>query len=158
MVYLLLPALLVISACGTPRAGLQGEYPPLVRGTFSLFGEFSAVDSLTPTLRWQTIGQVLMEKNERKIDKADLTDVSYELRIWKTETEYSGDLVYLRLGLEMPYHALEEALEPDTRYLWSVRAHFLVGGRPRVSEWGLSGYLLQDEAVPNPSCFRFRTS
>lgn len=155
--YLLFLALLILSACGTPRAGLQGEYPPQQQSTFALFGEFTETESLSPTLRWQTVGQVLMEKNERDIDRSSLTEITYELRIWQTATEYSGILIYSRMGLETPYHMLEEPLKTDTKYLWSVRAHYLVDGKSRLSEWGMSGYLLQDEPVPNPACFRFKT-
>lgn len=138
-------------------SGLQAEYPPKERSLVSLFGEFVEADSLTPTLRWQTVGQVLMEGNERNIDKDALTDITYELRIWKTETGYAGRRVYSRKGIKTPYHALEESLEENSRYLWSVRAHFMVNGKPRVSEWGMAGFLLQDEPVPDPACFRFKT-
>ncbi len=148
---------LAFSGCGAPRSGLQAEQPPVERSSFSLFPKFVEVESLTPTLRWQTIGQVLMEKEERRIDLATLSDITYELRIWETATEYSGDLVYSRTGLKRPFHMVEEALAPGQKYLWTVRAHFLLNGKKRMSEWGLTGYLLQDEPVPNPACFRFKT-
>jgi hypothetical protein len=86
-----------------------------------------------------------------------IEDVRYELRIWKTMTASSGELVYDRERLTLPYHKLEEALEPSTKYLWSVRSHFMRDGHPRTIEWGLAGYLLRGEVVPNPSCFRFKT-
>jgi len=154
---LCLLALLALSACGVPHAGLMAEYPTRERDGCMLFSKFKTVETLTPTLRWQTIGQVLMEGNERNINRADLTDISYELRIWETETGYSGRLVYSRLGIATPYHTLEEPMKSDVRYLWTVRAHFKVDGKERVSEWGMTGFLLQDEPVPNPSCFRFKT-
>jgi len=149
--------LLMLTACGTPRAGLQAEYPPAQRSTFSLFADFAQVETLTPTLRWQTIGQVLMEKNERKLTLSELTDITFELRIWETATDYSGNLVYSRTGIKTPYHTLEEPLYPNSKFLWSVRAHFTTEGKKRISEWGMTGFLLQEEPVPNPSCFRFKT-
>ncbi|MGL1863576.1 MAG: hypothetical protein OCC46_13715 [Pseudodesulfovibrio sp.] len=155
----ILLALLILSlaGCGAPRSGLQAEQPPVKRSAFSLFADFIEVESLTPTMRWQTIGQVLMEKEAQRVNLVDLSDITYELRIWETETEYSGDLVYSRTGITTPYHTLETSLAPSQKFLWSVRAHFLMDGKKRMSEWGLTGYLLQDEPVPNPACFRFKT-
>jgi hypothetical protein len=57
----------------------------------------------------------------------------------------------------VPHHEVEEPLEPTTKYLWSVRAHFISDSHPRTIEWGLAGLLLRGETVPNPSCFRFKT-
>ena len=83
--------------------------------------------------------------------------VTYELRVWKTQPGHPEALVYARQGLPEPSHALENPLDPSSQYLWTVRAHFLLDGRPRTTEWGLAGYALRDEVVPNRSCFRFAT-
>jgi hypothetical protein len=150
-------SLFVLTGCGTPKAGLQAQYPPVKKGMFALWGEFIEVDFLQPTLRWQPFPR----QEDRDADQGGflsrIEDVTYELRIWKTITASSGQMVYSRENLRLPYHKLEEPLEPSTKYLWSVRAHFMRDGQPRTIEWGLAGYLLRGEVVPNPSCFRFKT-
>ena len=57
----------------------------------------------------------------------------------------------------MPHHTPENPLEPGTRSLWSVRDGFTVDGRFQDIEWGLAGYLLRGQTVPNDSRFHFRT-
>jgi hypothetical protein len=146
-----------VTGCGTPKVGLQPEYPPLKKGMFALWGEFIQVDSLQPTLRWQAFPRQEDRDADEKGHLNRIGDVTYEIRIWKTMTASSGELVYDRERLTLPYHKLEEPLEPSNKYLWSVRSHFLLDGHPRTIEWGLAGFLLRDETVPNPSCFRFKT-
>jgi len=87
------------------------------------------VGSLRPTGRWEHIpGE----------------SVTYDLRIWQSK-EYPtaitsmptvvGEVIYEREGLTENVHTLEEALEPDTVYTWSVRARFVKDGKVRVTEW-----------------------
>ncbi len=155
--FLFLILIFFMAGCSTPMAGLQPQYPPFEKGIFSRWGNFVEVDSLQPTLRWQPFPQ----PQDRVGDKAgmltQMEGITYELRVWKTIAGMSGDEVYARVGVKLPYHKLEEPLEPSTRYLWSVRAHFLLDGHPRTIEWGLAGKLVREETVPNPSCFRFVT-
>ena len=153
------PLLLVvlITGCGTPKVGLQPQYPPFKKGVFALWGKFVDVDSLQPTLRWQTFPRQEDRDRDEKGHLNRIEDITYEVRIWKTMTASSGELVYARGRLTLPYHKLEKRLESSTKYLWSVRAHFMLDGRPRTIEWGLAGVLLRDEVVPNPSCYRFAT-
>ncbi|MDH5700264.1 MAG: hypothetical protein OEZ41_09920 [Nitrospirota bacterium] len=87
------------------------------------------VGSLRPTGRWEAFpGE----------------NVTYDLRILESK-EYPtaitsmptvvGEVIYEREGLTENVHTLEEALEPDTVYTWSVRARFLKDGKVRVTEW-----------------------
>ena len=46
-----------------------------------------------------------------------------------------GELVYSKQGLTTPEHQLETPLEPDSRFFWTVRAHFRLDGKRRVTEW-----------------------
>jgi hypothetical protein len=147
-----------LTGCGSvPIAGLHPEYPPVEKGTFSLYSDFVVVDSLQPTFRWQPFPRA----EDRQADEEGVFNriekVTYELRIWKTTAGESGTLVYAREGLKVPHHALEKPLEPSTQYLWTVRACFEINGHFRLIEWGLAGNLLQDQTVPNASCFRFKT-
>jgi hypothetical protein len=148
-----------IAGCGgIPKAGLHPENPPAEMGTFALWTDYVEVESLQPELRWQTFPR----PEDIEADKAGelnlIQELSYELRVWKTITGSSGELVYKRRGLTQAHHTLEEPLEPSTKYLWSVRAQFMLDGYTRVTEWGLAGFLLQGEVVPNPSCYRFKTA
>lgn len=149
--------LALITGCGTPTVGLQPEYPQFKKGIFAIWGKFIEVDSLQPTLRWEPFPRQEDRDADQEGVLSRVEDVTYELRIWKTQTASSGELVYARGRLKLPYHKLEKSLEPSSKYLWSVRSHFMVDGRHRTMEWGLAGFLLRDEVVPNPSCFRFET-
>ncbi len=84
-----------------------------------------------------------------------MRDVRYQLKVSRI-----GDPAwrYERTGLEEPAHAIEVELAPDTKYLWTVRACFLLGGEPRCTEWGAVSYWERQEvAHPNLSSYRFKT-
>ena len=155
--FLVLVLLVFVTGCGTPKVGLQAQYPPVKKGMFALWGKFIEVDSLQPTLRWEPFPRQEDRDADQEGVLSGIEVITYELRIWKTITASAGELAYARGRLTLPYHKLEEPLEPSTKYLWSVRSHFMLNGKPRTIEWGLAGYLLRGEVVPNPSCFRFKT-
>lgn len=137
--------------------GIQPEYPPAKRAGLSLFSDYHQIHSLQPTFRWQRF-PAPSDKRLLKAQKAGrLKNVTYELRIWKSTPELTGKLVYGRKDIPAPHHTIDELLLPATHYLWSVRAHFLMNGRPQVTEWSMAGYALRDETVPNMSCLRFIT-
>ena len=144
--------LVVFSAgCGIAVVGLHPAYPPLEKKIFATYPNFVEVDSLQPTFYWQPF-----PRPEDSLD-SKVQNVTYEFRIWTMTPGESGKVRYARSGLKSPYHKLEEPLEPSSKYFWSIRAHFLIDGHSRVTEWGLAGIPLRDEAVPNQSCFRFKT-
>lgn len=144
-------------ANGPPVVGLIPEYPPVEVKIFSLHAEFIEIDSLQPTMRWQPFSPSLYT-NEEGTDPAEtFEDVTYEVRIWRTIAGEQKRLAYGRRDLKTPEHRLETPLLPDTRYFWSVRAHFKLNGHPRTTEWSLAGYALLDTVVPNASCLRFKT-
>ncbi len=137
-------ALLGLAACARPTAGLQPIYPPVEYGFFARESRFTPVDSLQPTLRWEAL-------------ESSGEAVTYEIRLWSAAEGQRGDFVYGRDGLETNDHAIEQALDPATDYVWSVRARFTANDARGLTEWGLAGDLHRDQAVPNPQCFRFRT-
>jgi hypothetical protein len=157
---LLSACLMMIIACcgkGPPVTGLIPEYPPVKIKSFALYSEFTEVDSMQPTFRWQPF----LPSSVATAEDTDLTeaieDVTYELRIWRTVAGRFSRLTYVRRDLKTSEHRLETPLSPDTRYFWSVRAHFKLHGRPRTTEWSMAGFALFNEAVPNKSCLRFKT-
>lgn len=142
----------IISGCGgVPVVGLRPEYPPLEKSAFAVHTDFVEVDSPQPTFKWQSFPRPEDDLADR------VYDVTYELRIWATIPGPSGKLRYARDGLEQPTHKLEKPLEPSSQYFWSVRTRFMIDGESRVIEWGMAGIPLRKEAVPNASCFRFKT-
>ena len=60
-----------------------------------------------------------------------IQDLTYEFRLYQGLSEAP----YSRSGLAAPTHALEKPLLPCELYSWTVRAHFTLEGRPRVTEW-----------------------
>ncbi len=105
--FLFLILIFYIAGCSTPMSGLQPQYPPFEKGLFSRWGKFVEVDSLQPTFRWQPFPR----PQDRIVDKTGLPTqvkrVTYELRVWKTIAGMSGDEVYARVGMKLPYHKLE---------------------------------------------------
>jgi hypothetical protein len=95
--------------------------------------------------------------------KGRVAGVTYELKIWEAQYDVPGALVYARAAIPTPFHKVEEPLKASTDYLWSVRAHFLLDGHPRVSEWAMVIRRPQQtdpRQVPpdrNPNLFRIRT-
>ena len=100
--------------------------------------EFVPVDSLTPTLSWETF--------PRPIDITDtggqadrFSDVQYEVLIYEAipiNPSYKpGQTIYHRTKLTEPAHQLERSLDPCRRYFWTVRASFKLDGWPRITEW-----------------------
>lgn len=145
------------TGCGKPAlVGLVPDYPVVRKKWYSLVTEFVEVDSLTPTFRWQPLDIVLVAPLP-PIEYARVDHVNYEIRIWRTVTKSTGKLVYVQDRLAATEHRITRSLSPGTRYYWSVRAHFEVNGRHRMTEWALAGYLLRSETVPNESCLRFKT-
>lgn len=146
-----------LTACGKPSVvGLHPEYPPVVRKSFSLRADFVTVDTLTPTFRWQPL-KILSNDQSTEKGVGIIENITYEIRIWRMVPTELGKLVYMRRNLTSTMHRLEIPLEPDIRYLWSVRAHFEIDGRNRLTEWTMAGYPLRNESVPNDSCLRFQT-
>lgn len=96
---------------------------------------YAAVDSLRPTLRWSSFPRAVDQARLPRDVLQAIGSVSYDLKIWREEGCERGHLVYERSGLATPDHTLEQPLEPASRYFWSVRARFLLHGRPNSTPW-----------------------
>ena len=114
---------------GLDSPNTRKQFDSFVTGKHRKFPPIPRVGSLRPTGRWEAFpGE----------------NVTYDLRIWESK-EYPttftsmptvvGEVIYEREGLTENVHTLEEALEPDTVYTWSVRARFVKDGKVRVTEW-----------------------
>ncbi|HUM16825.1 MAG TPA: hypothetical protein VL086_14115 [Candidatus Nitrosotalea sp.] len=133
-----LTLILLAGGCARPypSIGLR-PVPVLMMGGWAPDPILRRADDLQPTLRWETF--------PRPVDAPAVSNISYELRIWRAEKNQDapgqglvlpGELVYARAGLVEPVHRVETPLEPDTLYLWSIRARFELEGRVRVTDWG----------------------
>ena len=149
----------LLSSCVLPVSvsGLKPEYPEMQwsswRGEIALY----EVDSLQPTLRWESFPRPRDLRNDEDELIARICNVIYDLKIWRAEDYYSGEIAYRRKGLSEPLHKIEEPLEPSTEYRWTIRAWFEVDGRIRVTEWGAIWQGSRSSIVPNPFYYRFKT-
>lgn len=92
---------------------------PRIPAEFLILAQ-SRVDSLQPTMSWEPLPG---------------SNVTYDLKIWRSGRLGPDTLVYSRTNLDQASHKLETALEPSTLYYWSVRAHFSEQGRERITDW-----------------------
>ncbi len=118
-------------------------YPPLKPlGFFSRERMPATVSSRRPTFQWESFPRDKDKTSDVQGVLSGLTDVTYDLRIWKVSTKNPGDLIYERRGLRggsaVTEHAIEAPLAPATEYFWSVRARFMLNGKPRMTRWSCS--------------------
>ena len=153
-------ALLILSGCGQPvyNPGLRALYP---QQRMILFvdpppGAFVPVDSLQPTLKWESFPRNRDLAGSMANVYRRIEDVRYELVL--AEAGFP-DRVYRRDGLKEASHKVETPLKSRTKYLWTVRACFRIGEEPRCTEWGaISNW--EDSAVWHPNflaSYRFET-
>jgi hypothetical protein len=99
------------------------------------------VDSLTPDLVWESFPSKADVEDDTGHILARVSDIRYDLRVWKDVHGGPGDVVYERTGLQLTSrdgqvdHLVDTPLAPGTRYLWSVRARFRLDGAERVTRW-----------------------
>ena len=90
------------------------------------------VDSLNPTLSWKPITNLGLD------DSYDI--IIYEAYVYPQDLpEWPiGRQIYYREGLIQPNHRIEEGLQPNHAYYWSVRVR---QDKTIVSNWGRFVYL-----------------
>ncbi len=124
---------------GVQHCMLEHYYPPPRGiGFFSHKPMFSMVDSLQVTFKWEAFPR----DKDRKYDSAGIlnriSEITYDLKIWKGHNNYPEELVYARQGIPAPEHTIETLLEPSTEYFWSVRSRFKLDGQTRLTRWSYS--------------------
>jgi hypothetical protein len=117
--------------------GLQAESPPHRAKPFS-FKAFPRVESLQPTLSWQSF--------PREVDVAAdpetmqrVTNVRYDLMISEPLVGTAGEVIYRQTALPENSHTIDAYLWPGRAYFWTVRARFELDGREYVTEWAQRG-------------------
>jgi len=145
----------VLYGCGPPLVtrGLRAEYP--AQRLYFLDpppASFVKVDSLQPTLRWESFPREQDLSSYTKEELSRITAVTYQLRV------AAKGWSYVRDNLSEPCHRVEDVLQPSTKYLWTVRACFKLDGEPRCTEWGaLSDWERRAVSHPNVWSYRFQT-
>lgn len=102
------------------------------------------VDNLHPTLEWKSSSQgdetydvIIYEVLVKGVRKDSMWNWPYggePMLVYGA----TGKMVYYRERIKETYHKVEDPLEPDTHYYWSVR----VRQGDKVSEWSRYDYLL----------------
>ena len=117
--------------------GLRPMYPEL---SYDFEGDLKYLEvvSRQPELQWEAFPR----PEDREADDTGvlsrITDITYDLKIWKAYFDLPGELVYTRKGLSAPSHKTETPLSPMTTYFWNIRLRFKMDGYTRVSHWALS--------------------
>lgn len=122
--------------------GIAGRKPPREPCPLSLFHDinkwhcFNEIATLTPTLEWEPFPRFLDLHPKYSALLNTVSNIRYDLRIWKVVSDFPPQLVYERRELTDPKHTLDQSLEPETHYFWSIRARFDVNGTTRSTRWG----------------------
>jgi hypothetical protein len=112
------------------------------------------VSELRPVFRWEPLPASFY----RDTVATEIQNLSYEFKLYKGMNTDRGAFVlderevYIRSGLTLPTHVMETDLSACTPYFWTVRAHFTLKGRPRVTEW--SGLYNAGGLAIDPSWYR----
>ncbi len=135
-------------------------------GPLSTFGgrAFARVDleSDSPTFTWRAVPLADSRGAESQDEVIRSEHVTYDLRIWRAEDGFPGDLIYQRTSLPESSHTVGRTLDPSTLYFWTVRARFQLNGRTRVTPWAVTqdrqGYSPDRlDRVTNDFYYRFTT-
>lgn len=171
--FILVALALALSGCAMRNitVGLDPEYPKSLKRIWgcSVFGcveeiIFTKIDTTEPTFRWGSFPRkkdLESEKLEVQQALSRITDVTYDLRIFKAENDYPDELIYSKQGLPEPFHKIEMLLETCTKYFWSVRARFKLDNKTRVTGWSVQEVVDKctwySSHVPNPYFYLFQT-
>jgi len=107
-------------------------------GFFSHQLKFPVIGTLQPTLKWESFPR----DEDREADSTGIldrvSDITYELKVWKGRDGVPEELLYSRPGLPLPEHTIETPLQPEIEYFWVVRARFKLDGQDRLTKWAYS--------------------
>lgn len=181
-VFILLLLTLSLTACSmkSQTYGLKPLYPENRRSS-GAFGSpvilFTEVDSLQPLLRWEPFPTPEDRELYREGLFESIKDIRYDIKIWLSDNDSPGLLIYSETGLPEPQFKLQKSLLYCSKYFWSIRARFEVEGKTRVTDWGVStgilpeylekrgygrlyhwaGFIGRIPFIPNPNLYRFKT-
>jgi hypothetical protein len=100
------------------------------------WNRFPEIATRTPTLEWEPFPRVIDQHPRYAALLNAVSNIRYDLRIWKVASDNPPQLVYERRTLTDPKHRLDQPLESGTHYFWSIRARFDVNGQTHSTRWG----------------------
>lgn len=129
------------SIAGFGACGLAWRLPPreFCPTIFDMdhkeWNRFPEIATRTPTLEWEPFPRVIDQHPRYAALFNTVSNIRYDLRIWKVASNFPPQLVYECRALTDPKHTLDKPLEPGTHYFWSIRARFDVNGKTRSTRW-----------------------
>jgi hypothetical protein len=133
---------------------------------------YTEVDSLQPLFRWEAFPRPRDQKPSNASVLNQITDVTYDLKIWEATSSYPERLFYDISGLHDSQHRPAFPLKPMTKYFWTFRARYKLAGQSQVTRWAFSsipsnvpseypqrrlGGTCDLDAIPSTNYFRFIT-
>ncbi|MBI3597781.1 MAG: hypothetical protein HY203_11590 [Nitrospirae bacterium] len=123
-------AMLFLPGCVSWHSGVRPIEPPGRKPPATA----PIVDSLKPTLTWEPSD---LEKS------TGVEGLLYQLVIFKPEGGFSLKTIiaYEKKDISGTSHALETALEPNTRYYWRIRPIYKKDGQEITGDWNGFSYI-----------------
>lgn len=133
---------------------------------------YTAVDSLQPLFSWEAFPRPRDMKSENATVLNQISDVSYDLKIWEAASDYPERLVCDIRGLPDPRYRPPYPLKEKTKYFWAIRARYKLSGQSQVTRWAFAsipsnqvsdypqrppGGTCDLDAIPSTNYFRFIT-
>jgi hypothetical protein len=181
--FILLLLTLSLAACSI-KAQTYGIKPLYPENRMSLGGGgilFTEIDSLQPLLKWEPFPTFEDRELYREGLFESIKDIRYDIKIWQSDNDSPGLLIYSETGLLEPQFKLQKPLLYCSKYFWAIRTRFEIEGKKRVTDWSVSTgvlpeYYLEKKGykrlyawggknpfigrlpfVPNPNLYRFKT-
>ena len=99
---------------------------------------YTKIDSLQPFFRWESFPRPRDQKTANDSIISQISDVTYDLKIWEAKKKIPELLICNRSDLIHPHYNLEFPLKPDTKYFWAFRARYKLNGKPQATRWAFS--------------------
>lgn len=133
---------------------------------------YTLVDSLEPLLKWETFPRPRDLRPANAAVLNEITDVTYDLKLWEATNDFPTRLVYDISGLPTPQWRPTVPLQAGTKYFWTVRARYKLANQLQTTRWAFSnipsnvpgdypqrqpGGSCDLDAIPRTNFFRFVT-
>lgn len=110
---------------------------------------YGMTDSLQPTFKWDPLPRPEDQTPQNAGIIAKISDVRYDIRIWEALDDRRGPLEAEGVDLPAPTYTPDTPLKPNTKYFWSFRAHYRLGGAPLRTGWAIL-WEMEAGCIPNP--------
>jgi hypothetical protein len=130
----------VDSKWGGPQTCVLQPFYPEYKGIGFFSGglKYPKVDSLQPTLKWESFPREKDIKGDKKGILNRIDSITYDLKIWREQDFIQDEPLYTKQNLKKAEHKIEITLEQSKKYFWTFRARFKLGDQYRVTKWAHS--------------------